>query len=123
MKLSLCQELLETSNGDTNRFFSALDSNADGLVSTQEWSALFARMEQGLGLAKVHTFLRRLEDAEVQRSRNSKAQPAVVPIKTEHPDGAVLDTQRVTQQLAEKEMELEQSVAANQALHVQLVSA
>ena len=53
----MVQELLGAYTGDARKFFGALDVNGDDAVSMEEWEALFAKMQQGLGVEKLRRVL------------------------------------------------------------------
>ena len=65
------QALLRSYIGDARKFFGALDTNGDGLVSLGEWDTLFAKMQQGLGSEIVNDFVQKLEEAEIEENKRS----------------------------------------------------
>ena len=69
MPIVVLQEMLGTYAGDINKVFKALDVNGDGQVSMQEWKALFVKMQQGLGVAKVLQFVKMLEESQQEQSK------------------------------------------------------
>merc|ERR1719424_2536033 len=68
------EELLGAYTGDARKFFGALDVNGDDAVSMEEWEALFAKMQQGLGVEKVRGFVMQLETSENEQTRERLTQ-------------------------------------------------
>eukprot|EP00658_Telonema_sp_P-2_P023099 TRINITY_DN1924_c0_g1_i6.p1 TRINITY_DN1924_c0_g1~~TRINITY_DN1924_c0_g1_i6.p1 ORF type:complete len:362 (-),score=155.69 TRINITY_DN1924_c0_g1_i6:1-1086(-) len=102
------EEMTETFTGDISKFFSALDTNADGKVSIEEWLGLFNKMGQGMGEAKDQVFIQKLEDAEVGKSRE---------LLIKHTANAA-DAQ---QRLAEANAEADAKIAEQQAESERLI--
>eukprot|EP00658_Telonema_sp_P-2_P023092 TRINITY_DN1924_c0_g1_i13.p1 TRINITY_DN1924_c0_g1~~TRINITY_DN1924_c0_g1_i13.p1 ORF type:complete len:378 (-),score=90.74 TRINITY_DN1924_c0_g1_i13:140-1273(-) len=122
------QELMASFSGDAAKLFAALDTDSDGLVSTVEWQALFAKMQGGLGEAKSLAVIQRLEEAEVQHSRKILLQAHQAahaqPVELATQPGALVNTQKkMMDQLTEKDQQLEQSESATQSLQRSLEEA
>ena len=71
------QELVVSYKGEASKFFAALDTDDDGLITVREWDELLSKMRQGLGEMKSLQFILGMEEAEQRQSIDALAGAAV----------------------------------------------
>ena len=76
------QELVVSYKGEASKFFAALDTDDDGLITVREWDELLSKMRQGLGEMKSLQFILGMEEAEQRQSIDALAGAGSAAVRT-----------------------------------------